>query len=405
MDSSLRSQIDWEQPFTPEEYADRRRRVREALQRAELDAIFITNPPDITWLTNYDSVWYHMQSMTGVLVRADRDEDVFFDTAGHETMVATTPEIRDCVFLEHNLTDLRPDYDAIVTAIAERGLAKARIGIQPWAYFPHGDVSAMLRSKLEAAGATVENHSYLIEEVRFVKSTAEVAVVRRAAAIADEAMAAARDAIAEGVMETELDAVIMGSMLRNGGGIPSVRTMLGTGPRSGTHHSPPQHRRIKQGDLVFIDFCASLHRYHVNVDRTFSLGEPDKRWSTLMDKSAGCIDAVIEGVKVGDNLSKVHDVANTYTDAMGLRDYVWFVGGYSLGISVPPDWSGIHWITPREFLSDRVLTPGLVFNLENEFDVREDWPGGSGACWIETFLVTEDGLEILSRLPRTLVAV
>ncbi|MDG2481886.1 MAG: aminopeptidase P family N-terminal domain-containing protein, partial [Alphaproteobacteria bacterium] len=56
----LRDQLDWDQPFKPEEYADRRRRVREALQAAGLDAIYITNPADLTWLTNYDMIWYHL---------------------------------------------------------------------------------------------------------------------------------------------------------------------------------------------------------------------------------------------------------------------------------------------------------------------------------------------------------
>ncbi|MBT7613341.1 MAG: aminopeptidase P family protein, partial [Rhodospirillaceae bacterium] len=262
-----------------------------------------------------------------------------------------------------------------------------------------------LRARLEAGGATVEDHSFLVEELRFVKSRAEIAVVRRTAAIADNAMEEARDAIAEGVMETELEGIIMASMMKSGGGYPGIRTMLGSGPRAGTHHSPPQHRRIRQGDLIFVDFCGCLHRYHVNVNRTFSLGEPDPRWTTLMDNSAGCVDAVTGGVKVGDPLSKVQEVADAYTDKVGLRDYVWFVGGYSLGIAMPPDWCGSHWVAPRENLGDRVITPGQVFNLENQFDVWEDWPGGSGAAWIDSFLVTENGLEVLSRLPRNLVVV
>jgi Xaa-Pro aminopeptidase len=88
-----------------------------------------------------------------------------------------------------------------------------------------------------------------------------------------------------------------------------------------------------------------------------------------------------------------------------LRKYVWFVGGYSLGIAVPPDWCGNHWVKPRLIEGERKLEPGIVFNLENQFDVWEDWPGGSGAAYIESFLVTENGLEVLSKLPRNIVVV
>jgi len=47
----------------------------------------------------------------------------------------------------------------------------------------------------------------------------------------------------------------------------------------------------------------------------------------------------------------------------------------------------------------------MVFNLENQFDGLEGWPGGSGCAYIESLLVTENGLEVLSKLPRTLVTV
>jgi Xaa-Pro aminopeptidase len=295
--------------------------------------------------------------------------------------------------------------DAIVEGIAARGLGKGKIAVQPWGYSPHATVSERFKAALEAGGATVEDGSFLVEELRFVKSPREVEVVRRTAAIADEAMAAARDAIAEGVMETELEGIIMGTMMKAGGGYPGIRTMLGSGPRAGTHHSPPQHRRIKKGDLVFVDFCGCLHRYHVNLNRTFSLGEPDKHWTDLMDKSAACIDAIQAAVTTGDLMSKVQEVADHYIDQAGLRKYVWFVGGYSLGIAVPPDWCGNHWVKPRLIEGERKLEPGIVFNLENQFDVWEDWPGGSGAAYIESFLVTENGLEVLSKLPRNIVVV
>jgi Xaa-Pro aminopeptidase len=124
-----------------------------------------------------------------------------------------------------------------------------------------------------------------------------------------------------------------------------------------------------------------------------------------MDKSAGCIDAIVEAIRPGDMYGKVQEVADAYIDSVGLRQYVWYVGGYSLGIAVPPDWVGAHRPQATDATPDRPLEAGMVFNFENQFDVWEDWPGGSGAAYIETFLMTDDGLEVLSRLPRNLVVV
>ena len=247
---------------------------------------------------------------------------------------------------------------------------------------------------LEDIGATTADGSLLVEELRLVKSPREIAHVRRAADIADEAMCAARDAIEPGIMETEIEAVIAESMMKAGGGYPGIRTMIGSGPRAGTHHSPPTHRRVRRGDLRlrrFLQLLASLScqpEPHL-LGRRAGFA----RWRDLMEKAAGCIDAIVDGVRPGDPWSKVQELGDRHTDNNGLRPYVWFIGGYSLGIAVPPDWVGVHRPQPSAEHPDRALEPGLVFNFENQFDVWEDWPGGSGAAYIETLLMTETGLQ------------
>jgi Xaa-Pro aminopeptidase len=403
MKEHLRKQVDWPQPFPPEEYAERRKRVRAALAEAKLDAVYVTIPADLAWLTGYDMIWFHLQNLTGLLVRADRDETLFFDGVGHTTIVSTTPEIREVVWFARGDTS---DHVALIAdTLKARGLGAARIALQPWAYSPHATVMDELSAKLKGGGASVADGHQLVEALRLVKSPREIAVMKEAAAIADAGMAAGRDAIAAGAMETEIEAAIMAAAMRKGAGYPGIRTMIGTGPRAGTHHSPATHRRIKRGDLVFVDFCGVLHRYHVNLNRTFSLGAPDARWTALMDTSAGCIDAILAEVKVGDPWSKVDKVGQRYLDETNLRKYVWWAGGYNQGIAFPPDWCGTYWIEPRRGTPDRPLVPGMFFNYENQFDVWEDWPGGSGAAYIETLMVTEKGLEVMSRLPRTLVTV
>lgn len=403
MQQYLRDQVDWPQAFPASEYAQRRRRVRDGLSAKSIDAIYVTAPANLTYLTGYDMIWYHTRALTGLLIRADSDETVWFDAVGHTTLVSTTPEIQDVVWFQREPAALL--IGQIVKAFAARGLGKSRIALEPWGYSPHGKIMNALESGLRAGGADVVDESLLIERIRLVKSPLEIAVVRAAATMADGAMAAARDAIAPGMMETEIEAVIMQSMMRNGGGYPGIRTMIGSGPRAGTHHSPASHRRIRKGDLVFIDFCSSLHRYHVNLNRTFSVGEADRRWVDLMQTSAGCMDAIIGEVKLGEPWTKVAKVGDRYLEEKGLKKYVWWAGGYALGIAVPPDWVGSFFSPPREDAHDLSLQPGMVFNYENQFDVWENWPGGSGAAYIETLIVTDTGLEVLSTLPRNLVVI
>jgi Xaa-Pro aminopeptidase len=407
MQQSIRDRIDWEQSFPPEEYAVRREKVREAMAREGIDGILVTGAADVNYLTGYDQIWHSYLNIIGIFLRADEESTLFFDNDGHIVLQSTTPDIGEVVVMPRGAAVSH--VPLVAEAIRARGWAKGRIALQPWCYGPHPTLLAAIGERLADATAdgaeiaAITDGSTLVEDVRLIKSPREVAVMREAGRVADLAMAAARDALEPGLRETDVDAALTAALMGNGCGYPGIRSMVGSGPRSGAHHGPATHRRLKRGDVVHIDFCASLHRYHVNLSRSFAVGPADPRWHELMDKAAGCIDAVLESVKPGESMTRVQEVADAYTDAQGLRPHVWLIGGYTLGIAMPPDWVGRHRPKPREDVPIPLLEPGIVFNYENQFDVFEGWPGGTGAAYIETFLVTEDGLELLSKLPRNLV--
>ncbi|MEX0809075.1 MAG: Xaa-Pro peptidase family protein [Dongiaceae bacterium] len=405
----LRDEIDWDLPFPAEEYADRRQRTRAAMAKAGVDVLLLCRFPDMNWLTGYDMILNHLRNPATLVVRADSDDTLFFDAAAHTTIVSLVPEIRDAVFFDHGPMADAEDFDIITNELAARGLVGGTIGLQFWGWGPHPSVIAALAEKLRAKGANVVDASLLVETQRLYKSPREQDIVRQAAAKGDNALEAARAAMAPGMMETEIEAVLIASLMAQGCNYPAIHTMVGSGVRSGTHHSAPTHRRVKVGDLVSIDFCPSLHRYHVNTCRTFSIGKADDRWIDVMEKAAGSIDAILENIKVGDPLPRVDEVAHAHIEKVGLMDKAWWIGGYPLGISFPPDWTGAYWNhweeetfgpTPEQL----TVQPGLVFNYENQFDVWEGWPGGTGCNFIESFIVTEDGPELLSRLPRTILS-
>lgn len=405
MEQVVRDAIDWEQPFPPEEYATRRERLTAALQAAGYAGILVTEPRDVYWLTGHDQIWQHLRGLTGLYFDASGGW-LFFDNASHIAVVSTTPEITDVVYHARG----RADEQAMTVAgqILERGLARSgRVAIQTWAYGPHPDLLRGIGARFAEAGAEIVEDSVLIEDLRLIKSPREVAVMREAADIALKAMDRARDFMAPGVLETEIDAELCHESCRLGGGHPAIRTMIGSGARSGDHHGPAFHRRLKQGDIVHIDFCVSLHRYHANLSRSFAVGEVDARWHGLMDPSAGAIDAIAKAVKPGDPYSRMQAAADEFVAAIGVdrARYEWYIGGYVLGVAFPPDWVHRHRPVPREDVPDPAMEPGFVCNFEVQYDVFDGWPGGSGAGYIDTLLMTEAGLEVLTESPRNLVRV
>ena len=112
MKTYLRDQIDWEQPFPAEEYADRRAKVRAAMAEAGLDALYVIRRTDLKYLVDYDQIWDAPRMSTGLLMRADTDDTLFFDTSSHTTIVSLLPEIMEAViFGEAELgSPLRPRY-------------------------------------------------------------------------------------------------------------------------------------------------------------------------------------------------------------------------------------------------------------------------------------------------------
>jgi Xaa-Pro aminopeptidase len=401
----IRDRIDWEQPFPPEEYADRRARVGAALERAGYDGILVTAPRDFYYLTGHDQIWQHRNGLTGLYFDTASGTSLVFDNASHQAIVSTTPEITDVAY--HPRGRIAGQIRFVVDLLAGRDWGKGRVAIQTMGYGAHPDHVRAIGARLAANGATVVEDSDLIEDVRLYKSPREIAVMREAGEVCVAAMAAARDMMKPGVMETEIDAVLCYEMMTRGCGHPGIRTMIGSGARSGDHHGPASHRRLKAGDVVHIDFSASLHRYHTNLSRSFAVGGIDPRWHDLMDRSAGCSDAIVAGVKPGDPYSAVQDAADAFIASSGVdrARYEWYIGGYVLGIAFPPDWVDRHRPRPFEDAPDPPMKPGMVFNFEVQYDVFDGWPGGSGAGWIDSYLMTETGLENLTDTPRNLVVV
>ncbi len=404
MHTTIRSQIDWEQPFPPEEFAERRKKVKQALEQAGYDGMVVTAPRDYYYLSGHDHCWQYRHAVIGLYFDTASGSFVFFDNTSHQVLISNTPEITDVLYQSRQIPAAEQVLD-LARKILERGWARGRIAIQTWGYGCHPDHVRALGRQFAEAGATVVEDSDLIEHVRLYKSAREVAVMRSAAEAALATMRRVQEYVRVGVSETEIDGVLCNELMTRGCGHPGIRNMIGSGPRSGCHHGLATHRQLKQGDLLHIDFGASVHRYHVNLSRMFSVGSADPRWHTLFTPSADCSRAIASGVKVGDPFSQVQKAADRFIADSGVdrQRYGWFIGGYVLGIAFPPDWVDQHRPEPYEPANDVIMQPGMVFNFEVQYDVFDGWAGGSGGGWIDSYLMTERGLEILTDMPRNLV--
>jgi Xaa-Pro aminopeptidase len=178
--------------------------------------------------------------------------------------------------------------------------------------------------------------------------------------------------------------------------------MVSSGPEVWARtHAAPSRRRIERGDVVYVDTCGVYNRYHVDLCRTLAVGEDCPGAREILDYTSRSVLAVQAAVRPGDSLDVAQRAAEAHVFARYSPEEVWWVGGYALGIALPPTWVG-HTYLANDAFESFTWEPGYVTNYENIVFSRE---GGFTASYMESLLMTPDGIETLSRHPRTLTVI
>jgi Xaa-Pro aminopeptidase len=381
-------------PFSEEEYRGRAAGVRALMAERGVDTLFVMSPANLCYLTGFESIWYPPRAPLGVLVTAADERIVFLDYERHETLVRTSAFFDDAEFYRYETA-----LDTIAAAVERRGLARGRIGIEWWSETPGAPLVRELADRLTAGGSEVVAGDWIVDRVRLVKSPAEIDRVRRAAAIVDEAFASLQGYVRPGRTELEIAAHLNAVMAEQGGEEAAIRTMVSAGPDVWCRtHSAPSRRPVAVGDTMYVDACGVVDRYHADLCRTFAVGRDHPGARAVLEGTAGSVLAVQAAVRPGDPLDVAQRTAEEHVFSRFPPEQVWWVGGYALGIALPPNWVG-HTYLSNDAFEQFTWEPGYVTNYEN---ILFDRDAGFTASYMETLLMTPDGIETLSARPREL---
>jgi Xaa-Pro aminopeptidase len=381
-------------PFSIDEYRDRAGRVRARMRERGVDVLFVTSPANLFYLTAFQSIWYPPRAPVGVVVTADDERLVFCDYERHETLARETAHYDDAVFYR---------YEDVLDTIAEtfraRGWLEGTIGLERWSPAPGAPLLDALGSRLGELGGKIVSGDWVVDRVRLVKSPAEIEFVRRAGAIVDAAFDDLEEHVRPGQTELEIAARLDAVMAEHGGERAAIQTMVSAGPGVWCRtHAPPTRRPVEAGDVMYVDACGVVNRYHADVCRTFAVGRDHPEARAILDVTAQSVEEVRRAVKPGDPLDVAQRVAEEFVFSRFPREQVWWVGGYALGIAMAPNWVG-HTYLSNDAFEQFTWEPGYLTNYEN---VLFDRDAGFTASYMETLLMTETGIEPLSSRPRTL---
>ncbi|MEV4258447.1 Xaa-Pro peptidase family protein [Spirillospora sp. NPDC049652] len=259
----------------------RRAALASAVDAAGADALLVTRPVNVRYLTGLHS------SNAAVLIRVDGPDLLSTDGryAGTAEKVASDMEI----VIDRN------------TAGVLVGLA-ADAGAATLGFEPH-DLTVERHAELAALdhGVAFKPLGHLVEELRVVKDEAEIDLLRRACAITDEAFAALLPSIRPGATERALAVELDRHMIDFGADGLAFDTIVASGPNGAIPHHSPSARELASGDLVTFDFGALVGGYHADMTRTVAVGEPADWQRDLYDlvrrAQQAAVDAAVPGVE------------------------------------------------------------------------------------------------------------
>jgi Xaa-Pro aminopeptidase len=259
-----------------------------------------------------------------------------------------------------------------------------------------GERGARLAEFGAANGSAVLNVIPILDSMRVVKDSAELAALRRAIYITTEGHKAAMQAARPGMYEYQLEAMIEYTFRNLGSDRVGFPSIVGSGPNSTVLHYDVNRRKMEQGDLVVIDIGAEYGQYTADVTRTIPIGGRfTARQRAVYNLVLATQRAAIEAIRPGVTFGELNEVARRY-----MRDHSQHLCGvqscdryFVHGLS--------HWLGMRvhDVGGNRILEPGMVFTVEPGIYIPEE---NLGVRIEDDVLVTEDGYEILSGgAPRT----
>ncbi|WFS04453.1 M24 family metallopeptidase [Rhizobium tumorigenes] len=375
-----------EASFPESEFKARQDRARVAIAAAGHRALIVTTPENIYWLTGRQTAGYF--AFQALVMPVDGEATLLVRQLELVGSIANT-WLNDIVAYQ----DGEAPAAVLAEVLRERGIHRPAIELGGWFLPPLLADEISLRT----GGRALIDGSGIIAPLRAVKSPAELAAIRLAATYAQAGIAAGIAACGAGTNENAIAAAMLDAATRAGSEAMAMEPLVSSGPRSGLPHMTWRRRRLEVGDPVFLELAGSHARYHAALMRTVWIGGPPVEARRMMDCSLHALEAALRELRPGRPCSAPHEAAQRVIDEGGYTAAFRKRIGYSMGVAFAPDWGEGSMLSLFSGVA-RIIEPGMVFHLPATLRSYGVWTVGAS----ETVIVTENGCEPLSTLPRDL---
>ena len=385
-------------------------RLRELMKRDGLDAVIATCPENVTYLSGFwaMSQWVRRGPQAYVLFPQGSEQPCVVANSGILDLVADqdiwVTEIRRYGYfqmdidasaaldatdrMQKQLFDSRTykgPVEALVAAIQEKGLTSGKIGLDEMGITPQ----CMDQLKTLLPEATFVRSFSLFERVRSIKTPGEIAILRHAAKVTEQAIDAALVIAKEGITEREMLRAFNACLAQNDAS--PVVGCIGFGTRSAMINVQPSDRPLERGNLVRFDVGGRYQHYRSDMSRGACLGEPApkiaKYYRAVEKGVLAAYDILKPGLKVSELFTHVVETVRREGIPHFKRSHV----GHGIGVDGydPPNIA--------ESTSD-VFEENMVVCVETPY-----YELGFAGLQVEDMVrVTKDGAESLMSLSTAL---
>lgn len=347
-------------------------RLRQALDEQQLDALLVTNGVNRRYLSGFTG------SAGVVLVK--RDHALLLTDFRYESQArleAPNFEVR-LVVSEAALPTMLPDLIREF-GIHKLGFEAATVSVAQFSSW---------RKELTAAGAQVQlfETQGLVEELRQIKDSSEIELLRRAVAIGDEAFAAIQPLLRPTMREREVSWELEKAMRERGAEALAFEIIVAAGENGSRPHARAGDEQLGVGRPIVMDFGARVDGYHGDMTRTVILGEADTQFWTIYNTVLDAQKQAEAGIRAGMTGLAADAIARNLIAAAGYGDNFGHGLGHGVGLA-------IHEGPRLTHLREDLLPAGAVVSVEPGIYL----PGWGGVRIEDLVVITETGVEVLTR--------
>ncbi len=229
----------------------------------------------------------------------------------------------------------------------------------------------------------------LVEQLRAVKDEAELATIRRAVQLTDEAFEHFRTHVRPGMTEKQGAWLIESYMREHGGDRVAFESIVASGPNAALPHAVPTDRAFQTGEPITVDIGAQIDGYNSDMTRTICLGEPSEKFNEIYNLVLKAQQAVEKKARAGLRGKQVDGLARRVIEKAGYGENF----GHGLGHGVGLD---VHELPRASKVSKDIMEPNMTLTVEPGVYLP-DW----GGVRIEDLVViTQDGVQVLSQATK-----